>query len=157
MRSKLENPSLKSLMVSVDVKHHERKRSRRSRIPPSATHLKPENLVSHNSYVVCSTTVHSIQTHRRTKIRAPLIGIEPLPSHTCMQSVSVCQHSSKHWTRKQHRSIKSNKCPSATSHFSQLNSCLCVVVLTLIKRITPKICVLCFVVINSVLLNLFRV
>ena len=70
---------------------------------------------------------------------------------------------SKHWTWKQHSNIaqpKTDKWLSSPSHFPLFFTILTVVFVSFcsfIKRVTLKICMLYFVLINSVLLNLFCV
>ena len=48
---------------------------------------------------------------------------------------------------------KVDRCPGSTSHFSPFIRCLSVVLWLEQGRITPKILMLCFVLIDSVLLN----
>ena len=61
-------------------------------------------------------------------------------------------------TQKQHgiAQPKRDTCLSSPSHFSSFNRCFSVVC-SLIKGISPKICMLCFVLMNSVILNLLCV
>ena len=49
---------------------------------------------------------------------------------------------------------KADRRLNSTPHFSPFNCCLSVVFCSLGREITPKVCMLCFVLIVSVLLNL---